>query len=662
MTFKLTVNYNVNFFYLLLNEIIILHAGYFGLIWLQKNLILSKKNILPLFNVLLITLLLVLVFEFALIALLPSQADARFDFVQRLILVLLSSIIFGLILYVFAILVKFFFYKQKGNPKGYYRAMLILLLIAGFMDTFRPYWTSDSDLRSLFPTFFGWLDSFYSLVEIALILIIVFNSFRVAWIAKLTKKEKVGLILRSFAVSVLFMGAITLFFQYPQIEKIADKFSPFVFTAASTILLFGAVNSGVIFFTTIFHLPTAEESDKKTEELSMLWSFGKLVNQIFDVNELADSIVSLAKQITNTEKIWLEIELNENRIFTSGKIDAEVARNISAALKKNEPLDKPVTINVLEKPKLSFLAEFNVERLLVVPFEVKGEIKGNLFLARSFDEEIFDDDEITSIVGLADYASLAIEKAELLQASIEKERMEKELELAREIQRKIIPVKYPELENYEISAQFIPAFEVGGDYFDFFEINGRIAFVIADVSGKGIEASYIMAEMKGIFEALSSTEEAVEKLIANANSIFYKRLRRKNFVTAIVGIIDEKEILYYRIGHNLPIVIRDEKVELIESKGLAFGLTDEKAFAKNLEPKRIELKKGETIVFYTDGVNEAMNDKNEEFGYERLKDVLRKNANGDAKEIGISVIKAVSVFAERKIQNDDITLVIVKKK
>ncbi len=422
------------------------------------------------------------------------------------------------------------------------------------------------------------------------------------------------------------------------------------------------MNAGIIFFTTIFHLPTAEESDKKNEELSMLWSFGKLLNQIFDIHELGESILSLARQAGNAEKVWLEISSSEERIFLSEKIEKDAAREITDVLKKRAKTGETRVINLTENPDVSFLAAYDIERILSVPFKVKGETKGRLFLARSFEEEGFDDDEIDAVAGLADYASLAIAKAELLKASIEKERMEKELEVAREIQRKIIPRKLPQTETFEIAAEFMPAFEVGGDYYDFFTLKNKTAFVIADVSGKGIEASYVMAEMKGIFEALSVTEESVDKLIIKANGILSKRLERKNFVTAIVGILEDDAITYYRIGHNKPLFYSEGKAELIESGGIAFGLASNAVFGKNLEAKKIRLREGETLVFYTDGVNEAMNERSEEFGYERFKKTVIENADKSAHDLALAILKKVSVFANKNIQNDDITLLVFRKK
>ncbi len=660
--FKLSFAYDTNFLYSIVNEFLAIHSSLFWLNLIVANIRISKRNILPLFNSQILTIAILLVVELLLINFLPERLSLRFGIVQRFALLVVASLLFALTLYSLAVLVKFFFYRQKGDPKGYYRAMLVLILITGVFDAFRPFFAQTFELRSLFPSIFDWFDNFYSVVEIALVLIIALNSFRVAWIARLTKKEKIGLILRSSLLVTLYIVSLVTMLNNPTVKKIAFLYSPFVFTAATAILLYGAVNTGVILFTTVFHLPTAEESDKKNEELSMLWKFGKLLNQIFDFNELAESIISLAKQAGNTDRLWVDIRTGGNRVFLAEKIGEKEAIVITEAIEKSEKIRQPQVINLSESNRIGFLVKYGIEKILAVPLVVKDETKGFLFLVRSYEEESFDDDEINAVAGLADYASLAVSKAELLQASIEKERMAKELEVAREIQRKIIPDNLPENGNYEIAAEFMPAFEVGGDYYDFFELNGKTAFVIADVSGKGIEASYIMAETKGIFEALALSEETIERLIIKANSIFVKRLAKKHFVTAIVGVLEDEKIVYYRIGHNQPLIIAGNKVTKLSGKGLAFGLAEGEKFSENLEKTEIRLNPGEAAVFYTDGVNEAMNGRNEEFGYERFFEILRRNSKKTAAEIALSTLKEVSVFANKNIQNDDITLLIIKRK
>ncbi len=235
---KLFFVYDFDFVNLFVNEFLIIHAAYFWLNWLVSNIKLSKKNILPLFNVSLIVTAVLLILEVVIMLIAPDKGGLRLGFFQRFSMLVISTSVFGLAIYAFAILVKFFFYRQKGDPKGYYRAMLILLLIAGFSGALKPYLIKTFDLESLFPSVFSWFDNFDTVVEVALILLIVFNSFRVSWIGRLTKKEKVGLIFRSLALGALFTGALVVLENVPAVKKTIYLYSPFVFTASTAMLFY----------------------------------------------------------------------------------------------------------------------------------------------------------------------------------------------------------------------------------------------------------------------------------------------------------------------------------------------------------------------------------------------------------------------------------------
>ncbi len=278
---------------------------------------------------------------------------------------------------------------------------------------------------------------------------------------------------------------------------------------------------------------------------------------------------------------------------------------------------------------------------------------------------IFDEEDKNAINTFSDYASVAIENSRLLEESIEKERLEKELDVAREIQRKIIPAQNPQYDKLEISSAFIPAFEVGGDYYDFFEIGeNKVAFVIADVSGKGISAAFIMAEIKGIFESLSKTIESPRQILIKANQILQRTLDRKSFVSAAYGIIDleEEKMQLARAGHCPILLLRDETAENLRPSGLGLGLDFGDRFAETLEELELNLKEHDTIVLYTDGISESKNSKDEDFGDYQFQKILLENNNKNADEITNSVLKEITLFSSNNHQHDDITLVILKWK
>ncbi|MDO8549224.1 MAG: PP2C family protein-serine/threonine phosphatase, partial [Ignavibacteria bacterium] len=271
----------------------------------------------------------------------------------------------------------------------------------------------------------------------------------------------------------------------------------------------------------------------------------------------------------------------------------------------------------------------------------------------------------SAIDTFSDYASVAIENARLLEESIEKERLEKELDVAREIQRKILPSKDPVYEKLSVSSVFIPAFEVGGDYYDFFEMDdNKFGFIIADVSGKGISAAFIMAEVKGIFESLSKIIESPREILIKANQILKRSLDRKNFVSAAYGLIDFKRevISIARAGHCPLLLVRDGKVDNIRPRGIGLGLNYGDQFQLTLEEIELDLRDNDMIVLYTDGITEAKNIDMEDFGETKFEKILLDNSEKSADEISNEVIKEITQFSKHNTQHDDITLVILKWK
>ena len=241
--------------------------------------------------------------------------------------------------------------------------------------------------------------------------------------------------------------------------------------------------------------------------------------------------------------------------------------------------------------------------------------------------------------------------------------MEKELDVAREVQSKLLPNITPNSQNLEISALFVPAFEVGGDYYDFFKMSDeRLGFVVADVSGKGITAAFIMAEIKGIFESLSKLLNNPKDILIKANEIIKGSLEKKNFVTAIYGIIDltTGKVNLARAGHTPILYCSQNKIDYLTPKGIGLGLDYGEKFINNLKELEFYLKNDDILVLYSDGITESKNKNLEDFGMERLTTVIRANCDKQIDEITNNIMKEVSMFSQDYKQHDDITLVIFK--
>jgi len=207
--------------------------------------------------------------------------------------------------------------------------------------------------------------------------------------------------------------------------------------------------------------------------------------------------------------------------------------------------------------------------------------------------------------------------------------------------------------------------EVGGDYYDFIRINDRyMSVLIGDVSGKGVSAAFYMTMVKGIIKTLSKKTRDPATLLIEANEIFCENTPRNVFITIIYGIFDLKAqtLTVASAGHNPLIAWRNRtgKTEIVNPKGMALGLEPGELYRTIIEEKCIPIEEKDVFVFYTDGVSEAMNTKEEIFGEERLRLVIEQYAHLSPQLLQEKVVQAVSEFSGKAPQHDDLTMVVVK--
>jgi len=570
--------------------------------------------------------------------------------VYNVISVLYLLVVVSLVSFFFVILRHLFYRNQAKNTRIYFNTMLVFFILASLSKNF-----FDSEhLSFLITTFF-----------VISILLMIFNSIRISWIAFLTKKEKLYLLLLSFFITSLFIVNISNSSGENVYSQIIMGFSPSLKQFNKVVMIYGSIYFMFLFFTTLFHLPTAEAYDRKAQEVTSLQYFSKLITEVLDFNDLAETVTDITQKLSDSKASWI-IWRNGSRhnsvaaknigYVESDKISNKILEKISI-----EDLTSTKTLNLREKVVGSD-PDNSYSVVSVSPIKTKGITHGILVAAKA-SGQMFTLDDLNAIETFSDYASVAIENSRLLEESIEKERLEKELDVAREIQKKILPLKAPAVPNLQIASVFIPAFEVGGDYYDFFKINdSKLGFVIADVSGKGISAAFIMAEIKGIFETLSKTIETPKEILIKANEILWHTLDSKTFVSAAYGYfnLNEKKLTFARAGHCPLYLFRNDQSKIMKPSGLGLGLSERDYFIDNLEEYSIDLENNDTIVLYTDGVTEAKNDLLEDFGDKQFLKVLHNNINLNAEELSNKIIHEISVFSSGHEQYDDITLVIFK--
>lgn len=302
---------------------------------------------------------------------------------------------------------------------------------------------------------------------------------------------------------------------------------------------------------------------------------------------------------------------------------------------------------------------------LVIPMIVKDELFGMLFFALPPHRDHYSKKQILFAATLASQAALALENALLYEALREQERMKRELEIARDVQQKLLPNRMPDVQGFIIEGFCIPAFEVGGDYFDFFRLDDEhLGVVVADVSGKGTSASFYMAELKGMMMHLTATYPSPKSVLMELNRKLYETLDRKLFITMTYGVLNHHsgELVFSRAGHNSLLKISStNSAGFLTPAGMGLGMDAGSIFNKILEEKRLVLQPGDTLVFYTDGIVEAMNDRQEEFGEERLLQTLRSYGNTAGMAVEKIVMEELRQFLKNGQPHDDITMVTIRR-
>jgi len=285
--------------------------------------------------------------------------------------------------------------------------------------------------------------------------------------------------------------------------------------------------------------------------------------------------------------------------------------------------------------------------------------KGNL----DYKVEVHTGDELEGLANSFNRMSADLKKftAELRRTTAEKERVEKELEIARGIQQSFLPEKAPLVPGFDLAAMNQPAKEVGGDFYDFIPVGSdRWGLVIADVSGKGVPAALFMALSRTLVRANVNDTVTVSEAIRKSNDVISENDRSNMFVTLFYGVLDpgKMTLTYVSAGHNPPFMLRkgDKDIIMLKARGVALGVVPD----IGLEEKQIILNKGDVVVLYTDGVTEAIDYKEEQFGSERVVEIAEKNRDLPAYEIMQKIKEGVIAFSQGQPQFDDITLMVLK--
>src|ERR687897_851267 len=242
----------------------------------------------------------------------------------------------------------------------------------------------------------------------------------------------------------------------------------------------------------------------------------------------------------------------------------------------------------------------------------------------------------------------------------ERERIEQELQVARQIQQALLPEAAPQLEGWELTTYYEPAREVGGDFYDFLEFeDGRVGLVVGDATGKGMPAALVMATTRGMLRAVVHSVESPGEVLARVNEALVAEIPPNMFVTCLYAILDPNSgsLRYANAGHNLPCRRHDDQADELRARGMPLGLMPGMSY----EEKEIELEKGESVLFYSDGLVEAHDPKGQMFGFPRLRRMVAEHAAEEGSLVDFLMEELYSFVGEGWEQEDDITLLTLQR-
>ncbi|MCG3118740.1 MAG: hypothetical protein ALAOOOJD_00996 [bacterium] len=298
---------------------------------------------------------------------------------------------------------------------------------------------------------------------------------------------------------------------------------------------------------------------------------------------------------------------------------------------------------------------------LFLPITHRDELVGVLAVGKKITERRFSYEDMTLLSLLSTQIAIAFENTRLYQERLTKQRLDEELHLAREIQRLLLPRQTPRSEHFEIAAINLPSLEVGGDYYDFVDLgNGVIGIAIGDIAGKGIPGALLMSNLQAAGRAAAIRSTSTKLVMEELNNQITRSTTAEKYATFFYAILwPEKKLTYTNAGHNYPLQChRDGSICELQQSNLVVGVREGIKYDEHLAT----FQSGDTLIFYTDGITEAINAHWEEFGVERLYEVIRQTYQQSAENIRNAVYEAVLGFAGDTPQSDDLTLVVVKIK
>jgi phosphoserine phosphatase RsbU/P len=408
---------------------------------------------------------------------------------------------------------------------------------------------------------------------------------------------------------------------------------------------------------------------RAVEELTILNDLARAIGAVHTSDEIMQTIIRRSlKAVTAEQGVITLVDrttddsmktLVRTMVSSSEHQPFHLHQNLLGWMHINK---KPLLINDLSSDQRFRGIKWDeaISNLLCVPLMVKSQLIGILIVYNKKNGLLFSEEDQRLLAILAAQSAQVVENARLYEEEKAFMKMRQEVQVAATIQNNLLPEKAPTIPGYEIAGRSEAAQLVGGDYFDFIPINDqRLAFTLGDVAGKGLSASLLMANLQATLRGQSILTDSAKDCIEKSNKLLVHSTSAERFVTCFYGLLDTvgHKVCYCNAGHDAPIYLTSDGIQRLQTGNLVLGMLDTFPY----DEKVLDINPGDLIVVYSDGVTEAKDFHDEEFGEERLINLVTENRNLSANDLLEKIFKEVHAYMGDLPPMDDITLVIIKR-
>jgi sigma-B regulation protein RsbU (phosphoserine phosphatase) len=414
-----------------------------------------------------------------------------------------------------------------------------------------------------------------------------------------------------------------------------------------------------------------------SERLALLYHLTQTFNSSLDLDEVLNRVMDEVILATHAERGFVMLlDENDNLVFRTARgMDQSTIRDpvFQVSLTTVESVARTgeavLTGDAQIDPRFNMRTSvrlLGLRSILCVPLKVKDRTLGTIYVDNRVQASIFTDPDLELLSAIASSAAVAIENARLYQVAVEKGRLERELQMARQVQAGLLPTETPQVPGWEFVAHWTPARQVAGDFYDFIPgPEGRVGLLIADVSDKGMPAALFMSLTRSILRASLNHAVSPAEGIRRANRLICADSSSGMFVTVFYALLDPAagKMTYVNAGHNPPLFYKCGKragqgyLSQLGRSGMALGVEEEAAY----EQQTLPFGAGDVLVMYTDGVTDALDPQDNDYGIGRLESLALAHREASATEIATALEQSIQSFTAGAPLFDDITTLIVKR-